>query len=241
MKMEKQIVIGLILCTLVIIAGLLPWVYAEDLTYKQGSIVDIKVPCYINNTYCSDVAVCNITINYPNGTNFVFNEPMTNQIAFHNYTLSDSSINGIYAVSEVCFDQGIYGHSTFALYITPDGAPLSQTTSNSFTFLTILFLVLALGFIVFGIASKNLPILLIGIMFGLTLFLFTLQLLMINPVLKSSLSFYSSIVTFYRIYLWIYYAANLFLIVVFIYNLVKFNKEAKNEKMAQKFGGLVDD
>jgi hypothetical protein len=232
-----------IIIAMVVMMFALPIVSAEDLIYKQNSIIDVRIPCFTeNNTYCSILTICNFTVDYPNGTNMFSLQAMTYIDGYASYIIPDSSINGIYPSSITCDDQGETYKARFPFYITPDGVATSQAKTTSFSVLTIIFLILTLGFLIFGIASKNLPVFVIGIMFGLTFFLFTLQLLMINPDLKASLAFYESIVTFYRIYIWLYYASILFLIVVVIFNIVQWNKLNDKEKMKKKYGeGIFDD
>lgn len=216
------------------------FINAEDFTYKQNSIIDLQINCYINGSYCSNLSICNLTLSYPNNTIMVFNQQMTNQIAYHNYTLPDSSINGIYPTSIVCCDGLECGSQTFPVYITPDGSPTSQAKSGSYSILTLVFLILTIIMLAIGIFSKNVPLFFLGLLFGLTFFLFTLQLIMINPDLKGSTLFYSSIVTFYKIYIWIYYAALLLLVGLLIVYVVQWNKYNKREKEKDKYGGLFD-
>jgi hypothetical protein len=103
------------LISLVLLTLIIPIISAADLTYKQYSEADMKVPCYNNGTWCSSSAVCNITITWPNGTILVNNAQMTNQGSFQNYTLSPSktAVIGIYEDSMVCSDGGYNVASSF--------------------------------------------------------------------------------------------------------------------------------
>lgn len=82
----------------------IPLVLSE--TYKQNEPLDLKTQCIANGTYCSASAYCNITIQYPNASLLINNAKMTNQIAFFNYTLKDSSTLGNYACTFTCCDSG---------------------------------------------------------------------------------------------------------------------------------------
>jgi len=75
---------------LLIILGilvLLPLISSQQI-YPEDSNVDLKVPCYNNNTYCSAASVCNITIIEFDGDILVDNIQMTQNTAYHNYTLN---------------------------------------------------------------------------------------------------------------------------------------------------------
>ena len=66
----------------------LPIVFAGDLVFKKGEIIDLKVPCINNNTLCSGTASCNITSIYPNGSILINNLQMSNSGSYHNYTIA---------------------------------------------------------------------------------------------------------------------------------------------------------
>src|SRR3990167_2923773 len=75
-----------------------------DFTFKQVTQVDLKRPCFNNGTWCSGAAICNMTIQSPNGNNLITNVRMTNQVSFHNVTLSRSQTVdlGTYTANMVC-------------------------------------------------------------------------------------------------------------------------------------------
>ena len=64
---------------------------SAQLYYEQSNELDLKVPCFYNDTRCSDAAECNISILYPNSSFLVEEQPMTNLLnGYHNYTLNES-------------------------------------------------------------------------------------------------------------------------------------------------------
>lgn len=122
--------------------------------YEQDKPLDIKIPCMNNGTYCSASATCNVTILYPNSTTLINNEVMTNNLAFHNYSLVQEQTNtlGEYEVTIMCQDGTIYGYSTFDYKITPTGE--EPSTSEGILYIGI-FAVLLIFFILcmYGIIS----------------------------------------------------------------------------------------
>lgn len=75
---------------------------SSDLVFKQNEVVNYSFVCLDNNNnYCGTSANCGITINYPNGTNFVTNDSMTSTPTSVNYILDTSQI-GIYNWLIVC-------------------------------------------------------------------------------------------------------------------------------------------
>lgn len=89
--------------------------------YKKGDIIDIKLPCILNNSYCTNASQCNATIMYPNNTIFYDNQIMTYNKAYHNLTLSRSDIIGEYFSTVVCYDTGNKGSTTFSFLINSSG------------------------------------------------------------------------------------------------------------------------
>lgn len=134
---------GLVLLLIPMISAI-----SDDLVYRQWSEVDLKVPCFNNNTFCSAAAICNITILYPDATVLVDNELMTNQYSYHNYTLNTTrtSESGIYATTVICTDNGYYGYSTFQYEIT--GSGYLETTNFYWLILALTASVITLGFFI---------------------------------------------------------------------------------------------
>lgn len=88
--------------------------------YPKDELIDLKYPCFNNNTYCSSNAECNITIFYPNTTMLVNNQLMTNQRSYHNYSILPIA-SGDYQVIMLCRDGVLSGYSSFNFRITPSG------------------------------------------------------------------------------------------------------------------------
>jgi hypothetical protein len=125
-------------------------------TYEQDEPLDIKAPCMNNGTYCSASATCNVTIFYPNSTTLINNELMTNNQAYHNYSLTEEQTNilGEYEVTIMCQDGTIYGYSTYNYKITPTGE--EPSTSEGILYIGI-FAVLLIFFIlcIYGLITLD--------------------------------------------------------------------------------------
>lgn len=120
------------------------FVFAIDDTYKAGEDFDLKRPCWNNGSYCSASAICNLTIwQMGNGSSIINDAVMTNQVSFHNYTLSILEV-GEYQSQITCVDGADNGFETFKIKITPTG---DVRDIDYFIFLAIAsVIVLAIGY-----------------------------------------------------------------------------------------------
>jgi len=133
---------------MVILAGILilfPIISAAtELTFGFNTEFDLKRPCFNNGSFCSAATECNITITDPNGNVIVDNQLMTNQVSFHNYTVSSALNNqlGIHPSYMSCNDSGLGGGDTFEIEITADGRSSSIFPTQ--------FVIMLLGFALIG-------------------------------------------------------------------------------------------
>jgi hypothetical protein len=143
--MKKIYLATLIFALMVISMICIQIATAEDLVFKQGQIVDLKIPCINNGTYCSSSAVCYITISKPDGVLLVNNQTMDNMGAYNNYTLDGNQTQfiGSYPTLVVCEDGGWNGYSSFSFEITSTGSK-SELANNIF-----LIIVFAIAFVMF--------------------------------------------------------------------------------------------
>ena len=127
--------------------GLLLPLVSSQLIYSEGSVDDLKVPCFNNNTYCSATSECNVTIFRFDGILMANNLPMTRNAAYHNYTLnvSQTESSGEYRAGVVCVDGTDLGKSTFDYIVTPTG----KATSTSSAIVQGLILILMFGVTIF--------------------------------------------------------------------------------------------
>ncbi len=125
---------------------------SAGLFFEQFEELDLKRACINNNTYCSPSAECNVTILRPDSTILIDNALMTNQGAFHNFTLDagQTSNAGQHIADIVCLDAGINGYESFDFVLTANG--LSQQDNNTLqTFFIILYTIIVI-FIIIGYA-----------------------------------------------------------------------------------------
>lgn len=99
----------------------------SDYTFAQGERIDIKRTCIINGTYCATSALCNTTVQAPNGQNIVNNSALTVNSGFTNITLPviqrTERYFGFYLVTDTCTQGGLSGAESFFFEITADGNP----------------------------------------------------------------------------------------------------------------------
>jgi len=115
-------------------------------THKQDT--DFNLVIVSNNA-----TQCNLTsIQNPNGTTLIFNNPLTQNGRTFNYLIDKSNFsnNGDICMSIVCYDGSTYEDGSVCRNVTPSGSELN--TSQSLIFIFIIGLIfLFLYFSVFGI------------------------------------------------------------------------------------------
>ena len=138
--MKKSLIIFL---SIILVVSSLCYVNASDLTYKKGSIIDIKIPCINNGSSCSGGATCSLTINDPDGLNVVKDGSMTNNLQYFNYTLDSNQTQklGIYQYLALCQDSSINGYSIDNFEITSTGAS-NEFLNDIALFIFIIFAVI---------------------------------------------------------------------------------------------------
>lgn len=138
-------------------------------TYKMGRPANLTVQCLNNNTFCAASAVCNITVANPD-TIIVPNGRMTNQVSYHNFTLTPSQtlVQGIYSANVVCQDGTVQTEPIeWNFLLTPSGL-------NGVLGLTIILFVIAYGLALFGFFGRNEWLCIIGGMAMMSLGLYSM-------------------------------------------------------------------
>lgn len=99
----------------------------SDYTFAQGERIDLKRTCIINGTYCATTAVCNSTIQGPNGLNIVNNSARTVNSGWTNITLPSiprtERYFGFYLVTDTCTQSSLSGAESYFFELTADGNP----------------------------------------------------------------------------------------------------------------------
>lgn len=120
MKLQYIFLVSILSIILISFAGALePSV--PSYIFKQYTAPDLKASCVNNGTYCSAIALCNMTIVSPNGTIFVNNQKATNQISFYNLTLPQLQELGEYQSIMHCRDGNYNGAVSFNFLVTYNG------------------------------------------------------------------------------------------------------------------------
>ncbi len=99
----------------------------NDLSKPINVAYDLNLKCFNNGTFCSSSAVCTLTYEDPDGIIVIDNATLTNQVNFHNITITQSQNSkfGTWWGTQVCFDPSGdiigSGPDTFPVEISGDG------------------------------------------------------------------------------------------------------------------------
>ena len=219
-EMENKIKIFFYISLIFLI---LPLVTAQ--TYQQNKPLNLKVPFEVNGSIPSASAVCNISIDYPNGTYLKQNASMTNlNNGDFNITLLGSELNtiGVYEWRAFCCDgsQCAAGYDTFE--ITPSGfGAIGFGEGITLFIITIPILILAILFFIFSFKVSSFPAKLI--LMGLSLIFFVVLLLFSMITLGQMLGGFDVLIDSYSSFFW---AALFLFVIVFIFLLLLLIKKA---------------
>ncbi len=192
--------------------------------YMEDAI--IKISCFNNNTFCSENAVCNITIFYPNNTVLVNNKNMINNLTYHYYILPANMTNvvGTYQAIVNCKDNNYYGKSIFNFEINQLGG---EVKGNFLNFLFFAFILLSIFFFAAFFVSKSLPEKIISILLGVIVLFFAISLITLNTEIAFSQYIFSYFNSFYRASTIIFFAVILLIIVTVIFKILDYKKTIK--------------
>lgn len=140
--MKKQTIS--IMMAMAFLIVIMPLVIAQSQpVYKQGTAINLKIPCLNNGTYCSESATCNATILGPLGGIIKNNEVMTQNNSIFNITLSanDTETLGQYEFTPCCNDDSSTECSSLVFLITKTGNEIKTSESIIYVvfLLTLLF------------------------------------------------------------------------------------------------------
>lgn len=151
--MKTKNYLSFLLLAIVFLCFLSPIISAEIQTLgtaKQNVCIDLK-QSYYNSTFT------NITgIQYPNKTSLAVNYKMTrDNFGNYNYTFCGTQDLGEYIVTTTTDVDGINTNVQYNFQITPTG------DNNNLGFY-IMITIIIIGILIFGVATRNIPITLIG-------------------------------------------------------------------------------
>lgn len=151
--MKSKFILLSIFFIFVFAAGVSALIEDPTYTFKQNTASILRYPCFINGTWCSTSAVCNITITFSDGTLIADNKFTENHYTYHSYNLTKGNTSGIgyYKTDMACCDAGYCGDKTFYYQITPTG---SGNVRQDY-FLPLALFIVALIMLVIAIYMKN--------------------------------------------------------------------------------------
>lgn len=124
-------------------------------SYRINEVLDIKVTC-INDGFCSNVSFCSINIADPDEDLIVINKNMTNQVSYHNYTITPNK-TGEYTISGFCKDGEYSEEIEIKRLVTQTGTELTKAKSSLYITILIISILTFLGilFLAIKLPSKN--------------------------------------------------------------------------------------
>jgi len=121
----------------------------EELFYQPNTSMNIVIKCFdIDSNLCSSSTECRLDVFYPNMTSFIYNVTMQRNGTFYNYTVSATSILGVYHASTTCADGTTAGYSTFDFYVgNPSTDPQIKLTILAISILLGVAVLFFIGFL----------------------------------------------------------------------------------------------
>lgn len=138
----------LLLSSTIVMLFFITLVNAEEPSqvFKSGTVSNIIFNCIDNGAACSASTLCNITINKPDSTLLISNQPATRINFQYNYTLNPSQtlILGDYKATAVCTDGAVISEPvSFEFTITPSGE--ERVSNYYYLIIVIIYLLLFVG------------------------------------------------------------------------------------------------
>ena len=216
---------------------------AEDsFIFQQGTEVDMKVSCFdVNNTLCTSLTPCQLTINYPNQSNMVKNVTMTFNNQYYNYTLitNYTRVVGEYVDLVTCQGGGGDGFTDFTHLVNPTG--IRPSLERTGTLGRSIWIIVAFGlasFVGFIFVSKPPAHRLGFLIFAFTMWLVAINLSLVSvqdEIINTNLQNFFSFFTVASFYMYWFFGALLcFLLIIGFFQNVVYKKTLE---MNRRFGG----
>lgn len=144
-SMNKALKVVILLALVLII----PTVIAEPSFFvKQNEINTISLPIQQNDYSSCAACTCTISINYPNGTQFVTNGATIISGGYANYELNENQTTafGEHSARIECTNSADIGFSTFTYQVTPNGKEITLTSLFANLAILIFFIILIFVF-----------------------------------------------------------------------------------------------
>jgi hypothetical protein len=123
---------------------------SASLSSKVNENYDLKVYC-LNDGYCDSTASCNITIENPDNNIILDNIQLENNINYHNYTISNLSLDivGKYHVTGFCQEGILTKKIDFTFDVSLDGNSLPTGNERILFIILFIFIVVTMLYFLF--------------------------------------------------------------------------------------------
>ena len=204
---------------LILLVATLLFPIVTSQTYQVNEPLDFKVPFEVNGSVPSDTAVCNLSLEYPNGTYLKQNVSMENLLnGDFNYTLSISEMNiiGEYNWRAFCCDGALCAAGYGEFELTPSGADaINSGEGMTLVFSIVTMLIIASLFFIFSFKIVAFPGKVIFMGLALVLFIIVIGFTMVS--FGQVLGGYDALIESYSAFFWV---AGFLLVIVFIFLLL---------------------
>jgi hypothetical protein len=140
--MKKRFILILSVLILLVLSAIS--VVSAQPYLKQNTDSQLNLPCTIDGVYCSNAAVCEVTIINPEGVVLINNQNMTQNNAVFSINLSanQTTINGVYEFNVNCCDGGFCSSRFLTFNVNPAGIANDLTETYFFIFISAVLLAL---------------------------------------------------------------------------------------------------
>ena len=170
----------------------------------KGENYSISFNCQIDGAICTDSSSCNVTIDYPNSSALIENQPANNTGAAmfqFNLTQNDTGTVGEHKMDLVCFDGPVNGSQSVIYEVNPSGIRNTQQRTDTITrSIYFMFIIGILLFIAFLFSKQSLPAKWTYFSVSMMFFLIAINLLftsmqdeIVNPKLETFFSSFTVI------------------------------------------------
>lgn len=118
--------------------------------HEQGEVLNLRVPFEVDGAAASPSATCNLTMQFPNSTDYVVDSSMTNQNnGYFNISLDQTETLGLYQWTAFCCDGASCAAGYGEVQVTPSGT-IPTTAQGILYFVTLLVVFIVFGLTLYG-------------------------------------------------------------------------------------------
>jgi len=233
---------GDIFLFIIIALAIAPTLSAATSFYvPKGENYSISFNCKIDGAICTGSSLCNISINYPNSSSLIENQPANNTgnaIYQFNLTGNQTGTVGEHKMNLVCFDGSVNGSQSVIYEVNPSGIRNTQQRTDTITrSIYFMFGIGILLFIAFLFTTQSIPTKWTFFGVSIMFFLIAINLLftsMQDEIVNSRLeTFFSSFTVISWFFFW--FVAGL-LIIMWALTFIQTYIFKKNMDNARRYG-----